>query len=323
VVDQDREVAGGEAVAVPGRLDRAAASEQLDQRELDRHVGSRDADLHERTGVVAREERLAVRLRPADGLDDDVGTESVGERPHRVDGVLLRRVDDVGRPEPPCPLELAGVDVDGDDLAGPGQDGGGDGGVAHAATPDHRHRVATPDAPGVDRRAPSGHHAAPDEAGGLGSRRRVDLHRLPGGDEGLLHEGADAERRAQRGAVGERHRLRCVATVEAIPRPTAPTRPAVTTRRPPRQDDVVTGRETDDALSHRLHDTRRLVAEEEREVVVDASLPVVQVGVADPAGLHAHERLARTRVGNHDRLDRDRLAFGVSDDAADLLRGHE
>ena len=36
-----------------------------------------------------------------------------------------------------------------------------------------------------------------------------------------------------------------------------------------------------------FHDTGRLMAEEEREVVVDAALAVVQVGVADPAGLDA------------------------------------
>ena len=37
-----------------------------------------------------------------------------------------------------------------------------------------------------------------------------------------------------------------------------------------------------------LDDAGGLVAEQEREVVVDAALAVVQVGVADPAGLHLH-----------------------------------
>ena len=50
-----------------------------------------------------------------------------------------------------------------------------------------------------------------------------------------------------------------------------------------------------DALADRLDDAGRLVAEQEREVVVDAALAVVQVGVADPAGLDVDDRLARAR----------------------------
>ena len=58
-----------------------------------------------------------------------------------------------------------------------------------------------------------------------------------------------------------------------------------------------------------LDDAGGLVAEQEREVVVDAALAVVQVGVAHAARLHLHERLARARVGDDDRLDGDRLPF--------------
>ena len=53
----------------------------------------------------------------------------------------------------------------------------------------------------------------------------------------------------------------------------------------------------------------RLVAEQERVVVVDAALAVVQVGVADPAGLDPHHRLAGPRVGHHDGGDLDRRAL--------------
>ena len=49
------------------------------------------------------------------------------------------------------------------------------------------------------------------------------------------------------------------------------------------------------SVADRLDDAGRLVAEQEREVVVDAALAVVQVGVADPAGLDLHQRLARAR----------------------------
>src|SRR5205823_14839427 len=36
----------------------------------------------------------------------------------------------------------------------------------------------------------------------------------------------------------------------------------------------------------------RLVAEQEREVVVDGALPIMQVGMAHTARLHPHQRLA-------------------------------
>ena len=56
-----------------------------------------------------------------------------------------------------------------------------------------------------------------------------------------------------------------------------------------------------------LDDARGLVAEQEREVVVDPALAVVQVGVADPARLDLHHGLARTRVGHVDRDQLDRV----------------
>ena len=84
--------------------------------------------------------------------------------------------------------------------------------------------------------------------------------------------------------------------------------------------DEVAGRDVGDALTDRLDDARRLVAEQEREVVVDAALAVVQVGVADPAGLHLDDRLARARVGDDDVLERDRRALAPCDDSADGLR---
>ena len=71
-----------------------------------------------------------------------------------------------------------------------------------------------------------------------------------------------------------------------------------------------------DGLDH----AGRLVAEQEREVVVDAALAVVQVGVADAAGLHLHQRLARPRVGDEDRLERDRRALAPRHHSLHLVR---
>ena len=120
------------------------------------------------------------------------------------------------------------------------------------------------------------------------------LGALPGGDERLLGEGADAERGRQRHAV-EGHLLRGVVGGEAVPGPTPAARPALAAHRPPVEDDEVARRDVGDAGADRLHHAGRLVAEQERELVVDAALPVVQVGVAHAAGLHLHERLARAR----------------------------
>ena len=71
-----------------------------------------------------------------------------------------------------------------------------------------------------------------------------------------------------------------------------------------------------DGLDH----AGRLVAEQEREVVVDAALAVVQVGVADPARLDVDQRLAGAGVGDDDRLDRHRLALAPGDHPAYLVR---
>src|SRR5690606_9216628 len=72
-------------------------------------------------------------------------------------------------------------------------------------------------------------------------------------------------------------------------------------------------------LTDRLHDPGGLVAEQERELVVDPTLAVVQVGVAHPARLHLHHGLTRTRVRNVDRDHFHRRALGARDDRAYLL----
>ena len=145
------------------------------------------------------------------------------------------------------------------------------------------------------------------------------LGALAGGDERLLGEGADAERGRQRHAV-EGHLLRGVVGAEAVLRPAPPARPARAAHRPPVEDDEVAGRDVGDVGPDGLHDPGRLVAEQEREVVVDAALPVVQVGVAHPAGLHLDQRLARAGIGHVDDLDRHRLLDGPGHHRTHLLR---
>ena len=74
-----------------------------------------------------------------------------------------------------------------------------------------------------------------------------------------------------------------------------------------------------DALPDGGDDPGRLVAEQERELVVDPALAVVQVGVAHPARLHLDDGLPRTGVGHVDRLDADGLTLGARDDCLDLV----
>ena len=95
---------------------------------------------------------------------------------------------------------------------------------------------------------------------------------------------------------------------------------ALPAHRPPVQDHVVADRHVGDALADRRDQAGGLVAEQERELVVDPALAVVQVGVADPAGLHVDDRLARTRIGHEDRLDADRCTLAAGDDALHLVR---
>ena len=79
--------------------------------------------------------------------------------------------------------------------------------------------------------------------------------------------------------------------------------------------DEVAGRDVGDAVADGGDDASRLVAEQEREVVVDPALAVVQVGVADAARLDVDQRLARPGVGDHDGRDLDRRALAPRDDA--------
>ena len=218
-------------------------------------------------------------------------------------------------------LELLGVDVDGDDRGRAGQRGAGDRGDADAAAADDGDGLAAGDLAGVDRGADAGHHAAAEQADGGGTGRRVDLGALAGGDQGLLRERADAERRGQLGARPSARVIFCVAlwVLKQYCRLAALAGPALAADRPPVEDHEVARRDIGDVGADGLDDARGLVAEQEREVVVDAALAVVQVGVADPAGLDLHHGLARTGVRHVDRDELDRRALGAGDDGLDLL----
>ena len=308
-VDEHREVAGGEAVAVPARLQRATPPEELDHGQVDAHVGRRDTDLHQRARQVAGQEGLLHDGGIPDRLDADVGPVAARERLDRLHGVAGAGVDGVRGAERGGELELPRVEVDGDDGGRPGELGPGDGGAPDTAAAEDRHRVAQADLARVHGRADARHHTTAEQSDRLGPGGRVHLRALPGRHQRPVREGADAERGGERRAIGQRHLLRGVVRREAVPGPSPPARPALAAHRPPVQDDEVTGRKVGDVGADRLDDTGGLVPQQEREVVVDPTLAVVQVRVAHPARLDADDRLTGPRIGHDDGLERDRCAL--------------
>ena len=290
-----REVAARQAVAVPGRLQRPAAAEEVQQRQLQLHLRgrARRPGRRCRPGRGRRTPASYVSGRPTASITTSAPKPPVSSR---IGLDRRRRVRDVrpcaSRRAPWRRAELPVVDVDGDDRGGAGEPRAGDGRVADAAAADDGDGVAAADVAGVHGGAEAGHHAAAEQAGRRGLGGRVDLGALTGGDQRLLGEGADAERRVKLGAVGEGHLLLWRCACRSSTRADRAGRPG-SGRRPPASSGPRSrpGSTSVTPVADRLDDAGRLVAEQERELVVDAALAVVQVGVADPARLDLHDRL--------------------------------
>ena len=137
-VDEHREVTRWEAVAVPGRLQRSAPTEDLDQRQLDLHGRIRHAHQNDRASQITSVEGLFIGLRQSDGLNTHIGAVAFGELTHPRHRVFALRVDGVRRAEVFRPVELLVVDVDGDDRAGASKASAGDGCVADATAAENR-----------------------------------------------------------------------------------------------------------------------------------------------------------------------------------------
>ena len=243
-------------------------------------------------------------------------------------GSALREFTVWVAPKSRGPGQLAIVDVDGHDLPRPGQAGA-------RRSPRRRRRRSRTRRP--SRRAPTPPvlSAAPRPAitpqpsrpAAVGGAAGSTFVHCPACDERLVGERADSERRRQRRAVAQRHLLRRVVRGEAVPGSAAQAGPARAAHRPPVEDDEVAGRDVGDAVADRLDDAGGLVAEQEREVVVDPALAVVQVGVAHAAGLHRDHRLAGAGVGHQHRGEFDGRVLLPGDNALDSLhsgdRRHE
>ena len=210
------------------------------------------------------------------------------------------------RPELAGPVQLPVVHVDGDDLLRPDQARPGDRRIAHAAAADDRHGVVAVDGAGVNRSPDAGHHTATQQTGRRGVSGGVHLRALPLVYQRLVGERADAQCGGQRGAVGQRHRLLGVERVEAQVRAAALARPALPAHGAPVQHHEVTRLDVRHAGADRFDSAGRLMAQQERELVVDAAVAVGQIGVAHPARGDVDDDLTGSRIGDDDvhHLDR-------------------
>ena len=201
------------------------------------------------------------------------------------------------------------VQIDRDDRRRSGNPRTLDRSVAHSTATEHCDRVASADLAGVHGSAETRHDTAAKQTGNFGFGVGIHLGALAAGHERLLAERPDSERRRELGPVGEGHLLGGIVGVEAVLGFALQARAAVAAHRSPVENHVVTGRNVGYIGTHRLHDSGCLVAQQERKLVVDPALAVVEVGVADPAGLDLHDRLARSGIGNDDCFDGDRFAL--------------
>src|ERR1035438_6101535 len=127
----------------------------------------------------------------------------------------------------------------------------------------------------------------------------VDVHRDDRPRAGrLLDERADAQRGGEGAAVGQSHLLGGVVGVEAVPGPAPLAGPALAADRAPVEDDEVTGPDAGHVAADRLDHPGRLVPEQIGEIVSDATLAIMQIGVADAAGLHPHQGLTGSGIGH-------------------------
>ena len=156
--------------------------------------------------------------------------------------------------------------------------------------------VVALDAAGVGRGAEAGHHAAAEQPG-RGRDRRARRPSSPGPRRRASSPRTRRCRARATSGVPSASVIFCVALCVLKQYQERPRRHArhsphtarqLSTTKSPGATPVTSG-PTD------FDDARGLVPEQEREVVADAALAVVQVGVADAARLHAHLRLARTR----------------------------
>ena len=220
-------------------------------------------------------------------------------------------------------LQLPGVDVDGDDRVGTCEPcEPGDGGVC----PPRRSRTRRPSRPDprctrVHGGAEAGHHAAADQA----RRPRASPQGPPWWPDRHATRVFSAKAPIPR-AGDSAWPSRVIFRVALWVAKQYQGRPRLHERQSPADGTPVQDHEV---ARHHVGDTfarpprpgpSRLMAEQERKVVVDGTLPVVEVRVAYPTCLDGHEDLTRARVRDLDGLDGDRLTLGSGDYGPDAVR---
>ena len=167
-----------------------------------------------------------------------------------------------------------------------GQERAGDGRAADAAAAEDGHAVAGETSP-VSIAAPRpAMTPQPRSPAASGRARGSTLVHWPAATS-VRSAKAPMPRAGDSGVPScERHLLGRVVGGEAVPGAAAPAGPALAADGPPVEDHEVPDGDRRHPRPDGVDDAGRLVAEQEREVVVDAPLAVVEVGVAHPAGLH-------------------------------------
>ena len=282
----------------------------------------RNAHHDHAASVVTGVEGLAPGGLNANGVDGDVGTETIGDLADGVDDLVFRQVlgaDGVGGAELAGGLKLLLIEIDSDDLCGTGQLRAGNGCGTHAAAAEDSHGLAQLDIAGVHGCTEARHNAAAEQA----SSSRVSvlyLGALSLMDQGLIAKGTNTQRRGEFGAILKGHLLGRVVGVEAVLRLALAARTALAADGAPVEDDEVTlfhvGHGGADALDH----TGGLVAQQEREGVLDVTIAVGQIRVAHAAGLHLHHDIVLTGR-RHDDVDGFHgSALGAGNHTTDGLR---
>ena len=170
-IGEQREVARGEAVAIPGDAEMAAQIKELLQGQIEGRARAGYADEDAGAGQVARPERLLQCLHLAHRFKGEVSAIAAGDLFDLGDGIDFLGIDGVGGAKLLGPFQLLRVNIDGDDGGRAAEPGALNDAVTHAAAAEDRRAASWFDAGGIERGADAGHHATADERH-LGRRQR-------------------------------------------------------------------------------------------------------------------------------------------------------
>src|SRR2546427_2649692 len=136
-----------------------------------------------------------------DGLEGVIHAGPARESADRLDRIVLRAVDDVGRADAPGHLQLRLEDIDADDLTGAADARPLDDRQPHAAAAEHGDGLPGPESGRSQRGPHAGANAAPDEGGSVERKLGVDLHHRVLVQQHALGVARDADELSERLAL--------------------------------------------------------------------------------------------------------------------------